>query len=123
MPRSKSNLVGRALAEERSRELKDGLTAFNSIRRHFYDSRIILSDDESKLLGRLRYIWHECCSGHPTKTIIDHQMSMFGISVSQAYNDLKQCKDLFGDPKLINKNADSAMVWEMSLQLYRDALS
>lgn len=122
MPRSKANLTGQALAIERSRELKEDMTHLEAIRRHFYDPRIILSEHEQKVLERLSSMWYNGCKGYPTKSLVEIHQKTFKMGYWAAFQDWKHCKELFGDPKLVNKAADAAMAAEMALQLYRDAL-
>jgi len=120
---SKLKLTGDALKLARSRELKKGLNVIGAIKRYFYSpNKIILSETEEIILRRLKAIWHNSCDGKSTSTIIELHTEAFDIEERQAYNDLRDAHDLFGDPRNINKHADAAIAKEMSRKLYSKSL-
>lgn len=122
MPRSKSHLVGRALAIERNREKKKNLDAISAIQRHLFNPKDIeLNDEEEAILRRLKSIWFIECEGYPTKSIIQRHTALFDVSEGQAWVDLRHSRLVFGNPALANKAADAVVAGEMAKKLFRFA--
>ena len=94
-------------------------TLIERLRANYIDAReISASDQQIKERWEFAYslILNEAESD---KNVVKMLMKRFGISDQCAYNDVRDCKNLFGDIRKSNKDALRHMVTQWAIDLYR----
>lgn len=123
--RSKLSLLrGQDLIDQRKKERRKGMDAFAAISRYLYDPNYIdITEEEEAILHRFKCIWHDMCLGNTTVVVISNHVAKFGMHERTALHDMRYAKELFGDPRDINKKADAAIAADMAKNLYQKAIA
>jgi hypothetical protein len=79
---------------------------------------VVLSQHQLEVLTRLDAAWSLLLAKKPEEKAVTKLMSRFSISRAQAYRDLGDCKNLFGDVVKSNREADRYLLREMAMETY-----
>lgn len=83
--------------------------------------KVVLSTHQLDVLDRLEHAWSLTLDARTNEGATKKLMHKFNISRAQAYRDLTDSKQLFGDFVKSSKEADRYLLKEMGLDTYRRA--
>lgn len=86
------------------------------------DERIILTAHEQAVLARYEAAWALLVAFKSTEQTINKLMSGYELSRAQAYRDIANCKQLFGDVVRSSKEAERHILKEMAMRTAREAI-
>ncbi|MGI4866105.1 MAG: hypothetical protein ACRYFZ_19430 [Janthinobacterium lividum] len=97
-------------------------TTLDKLRAHFKAADttkpVVLSKHQQEVLTRLDAAWSLLLAKKPEEKTVTKLMSRFGISRAQAYRDLGDSKNLYGDVVKSNREADRYLLKEMAMETY-----
>jgi acyl-CoA-binding protein len=83
--------------------------------------KVVLSQHQLDVLERLEHAWSLTLEARTNEDAAKKLMRRFSISRAQAYRDLTDSKQLFGDATKSSKEADRYLLKEMGLDTFRKA--
>lgn len=105
--------------KDRPREAKrTNDTTFDRIWKYYHNSKtkVELEEWEHEIRNRWETAWFLLTKSKPQKAVADEVETLFRISKSVAYDDVRNAMKLFGDPRPGQKEAKRAMAETMALR-------
>lgn len=93
------------------------------IRAHFLNDDVPLTKHEEELKERLESAFSLLCNYHSNEQAIPVLKKKFNISQAQAYRDIKNATDIFGDITQTKKEAARYILYELAMKNYQLAAS
>lgn len=96
---------------------------FDKIKAHYINDKVELNNIQQELCKRYEAAFTLLCEFHSNEQAITKLMSTFSICRSQAYKDIKNAIDLFGDATKASKEGKRYILYEMAMANYNLAIS
>jgi hypothetical protein len=87
------------------------------------DDSIILTEHEKELRERFEKAFSLLCNYHSNEQAVTVMMKHYGYSRAQAYRDIRNATDIFGDVLQSKKEASKHILSEMAMKNYQLAAS
>jgi len=90
--------------------------------RLFYAGKCKLTEQEEKIRLRLESVFSYILKHHPTDDVAARfDMEFNGVGQRQAFYDVRDCKNIFGDARQASRTANRYLVTHWATNLYRKA--
>jgi len=94
-------------------------STIDKLRAYFTGENITLTDKEDEIRHRLECAFTLVCSFKSNEQAVKELVKQHGISKMQAYRDLRNSMELFGDVVKMKKEAQKYILYELAMRNYQ----